>query len=83
MRPIFHYALPEYLQVELKEPVHRLNLEVFKREPSRVSSFGFLALGDALSLAGIDWMRAHQLLTTHPTRFIVCYQKGAAGQLII
>ena len=69
------------------------NLEVFKREPSRVSSVGFLTLGDALSVAGVDCMRAHhekittrfsnQLLTTHPTRLMVCYQKSAAGQLIL
>ena len=48
------------------------NLEVFKREPSRVSSVGFLTLGDALSVAGIDCMRAHhEKITTRLFQSVV------------
>ena len=48
------------------------NLEVFKRELSRVSSVGFLTLGDALSVAGVDCMRAHhEKITTRLFQSVV------------
>ena len=48
------------------------NLEVFKREPSHVSSVGFLTLGDALSVAGVDCLRDHhEKITTRLFQSVV------------
>ena len=55
LRPFWSPWRGEKKVVTMRYPsTCKSNLEVFKGEPSRVSSVGFLTLGDALSLAGID-----------------------------